>query len=212
MTTGEKIRQARKEAGLSQLKLGLAVDTYVQTISKIENDRFCPNHNKLMQIAKALNKPPEYFGWEHVDPKDVNLDELTPGQIVKLHRTHENMSLQGLANLTGTYVHVIRDWESDIKIPKNEIIRKAAAHFELDPIQIGHPKPPDLNDPIYDERPDLLIRCARMYKGLTHKALGDKLGVTKQAVSQWEHELVQITPETAKRLAIELDIPVEMIS
>jgi DNA-binding XRE family transcriptional regulator len=37
-----------------------------------------------------------------------------------------------------------------------------------------------------DSKPTNVIRAARQRKGLTQQQLGDKLGYTKQSVSDWE--------------------------
>ena len=211
MTTGQKIRKARTDAGLSQQQLGHVIGMYVQTVSKIENDRFCPNHDTLMRIAMATGKPPEFFGWQHADPETANLTELTPGQIVTLYRTHGNITQKQLAELVGTYGYVIREWESGVKLPKNDVIEKVATYFGIDPSLIGHPERPDTGDSVYEARTDLLIKRARLSKGLTQTELAKRIGISKQNLNQWGTRPVKIPLELAGKLSTELDVPEDLL-
>ena len=211
MTTGQKIRKARLDAGLSQQQLGRSIGMYVQTVSKIENDRFCPNHGTLMRIAAATGKSPGFFGWQHADPETVDLTELAPGQVVTLYRTHKNITQKRLAELVDTHPYVIRDWESGIKLPKNDVIEKTATYFGIDPSLIGHPERPDMEDSIYEIRTDLLIRRARLNKGLTQTGLAERIGISRQNLNQWEARPVRIPLELVGKLSTELGVPEKLL-
>ena len=54
MTSGEKIRAARKSKGLSQQKLGEMVGISQQAINQIETNKTRPTLDTIRKIAKAL--------------------------------------------------------------------------------------------------------------------------------------------------------------
>lgn len=55
MTTGERIKLARKEAGLTQKELGKRLGITYQTVAQWENDLRNPKYDTLKRIADALN-------------------------------------------------------------------------------------------------------------------------------------------------------------
>lgn len=66
MTKGERIRQARIEAGISQVELAKKLNTTRQTISKYEKNIVTniPS-DRIEELCAALNTTPEYLmGWE----------------------------------------------------------------------------------------------------------------------------------------------------
>lgn len=56
-----RIKQARKDAGMSQRDLGSAIKVSDKTVSAWEVGRAEPSLNTLEDIAEALNKPVVYF-------------------------------------------------------------------------------------------------------------------------------------------------------
>jgi len=70
-TLGERIKQARKEAKLSQLQLGVALKVSDKTISGYESNRISPPIDKLQTIAELLKKPTTYF--LGVDERDYSI-------------------------------------------------------------------------------------------------------------------------------------------
>ena len=55
MTTGEKIKAARKKSGLTQKELGRRIGVAYQTLAQWENDLRKPKYATLQRIAAALN-------------------------------------------------------------------------------------------------------------------------------------------------------------
>lgn len=66
MTTGEKIRQLRRERGLSQMALAKAADVAPATVWNIEADRCRPRPQTIEKIARVLN---QQLGSESSAPK-----------------------------------------------------------------------------------------------------------------------------------------------
>jgi len=58
---GKKLKKARRERGMSQRSLGLALGLSDKTISSYESSRSYPNLEVLGKIAEILKKPLEYF-------------------------------------------------------------------------------------------------------------------------------------------------------
>ncbi|MCA9385112.1 helix-turn-helix transcriptional regulator [Candidatus Dojkabacteria bacterium] len=58
---GERIRDARQDAKLSQLQVAVALGVSDKTISGYESGRISPPINKLEKLADMLKKPVGYF-------------------------------------------------------------------------------------------------------------------------------------------------------
>lgn len=54
MTTGQRIKKVRKQAGMTQKALGEALGISYQTVAQWENDLRKPKQETLLKIAKAL--------------------------------------------------------------------------------------------------------------------------------------------------------------
>jgi transcriptional regulator with XRE-family HTH domain len=61
MTIGDRIREARLEAGLSQDDLSAKSGVTQANISKYERGEFIPQIPTLQKLAAALNKPISWF-------------------------------------------------------------------------------------------------------------------------------------------------------
>ena len=77
MSLGVKIKELRKEQGLSQGGLGHLAGIHEKLISKYENERIVPTADTLKKLAEALHISTDYLVFENV-PKDgkVELKDL----------------------------------------------------------------------------------------------------------------------------------------
>lgn len=66
LTLGERLRDARKAAGLTQEKLAQEADVTVSTIARLEHDRTEPSLGTLFALARVL---------------DVSVTALLPDQV-----------------------------------------------------------------------------------------------------------------------------------
>lgn len=93
MTTGQRIKLARKSAGLTQKELGQKLGITYQTVAQWENNLRNPKHETLMRIAEALDITIDYL-WGFTDSSDTRI--ATQGDIDKfdgeLVYTAENLS------------------------------------------------------------------------------------------------------------------------
>ena len=77
MTTGQRMKERRKEIGMSAEQLGDILCVSPATIYRYENgDIEKVPGDRLAIIAKALNISPMYLmGWEEKTPEEPQLDE-----------------------------------------------------------------------------------------------------------------------------------------
>ena len=57
MTLGERIKEAREDKGLSQIRLAVETNIGVASIQRYERDDLSPSVDKLIQISEALKVP-----------------------------------------------------------------------------------------------------------------------------------------------------------
>lgn len=60
----DRLRKARKQAGLSQAQLAAAVGVTRQTVCLIESGSYNPTLNLCIQICKTLGKTLDELFWE----------------------------------------------------------------------------------------------------------------------------------------------------
>lgn len=98
MTIGERIKQARKNAGLTQKKLGEKLGISYQTVAQWENNLRHPKLETLQKIAGALNISVEdLFGVDRENRTVTSADKLLlffddlnfDGQQKAIERVHE---------------------------------------------------------------------------------------------------------------------------
>jgi repressor LexA len=91
LSKGERIRELRKEKGITQSEMAKLLHTTKQTISKYEKGIVTniPS-DRVEEMARILETTPEYIlGWEQ--PKIEENNDLIVEVVVKM-RTDENFS------------------------------------------------------------------------------------------------------------------------
>ncbi|MBY7144952.1 helix-turn-helix transcriptional regulator [Virgibacillus sp. NKC19-3] len=71
MTFGEKIQQARKEAGISQEELSFQLHVSRQAISKWENDNGYPEIEKIIKMSEMFHVTLDYLLHDAEEPKET---------------------------------------------------------------------------------------------------------------------------------------------
>lgn len=74
LTVGERIRSARKRAGLSHDRLGEMVGTSRQHLIRLEKGIHQPRDGMLARIAEATGQPVSFFGL--AEEEDEEADQL----------------------------------------------------------------------------------------------------------------------------------------
>lgn len=79
---GNRIREARKDAGMTQAELGSHLELTQGMINKIETGQSAITLANLFKLAEVLNRPLAYF-------LGINVGELTAeeGEIVEIYRS-----------------------------------------------------------------------------------------------------------------------------
>lgn len=73
MTTGERIKAARKKAGMTQAELAAKLDVPFQSISQWERDVRNPKNETIEKIARALNTTPASIGGYYTSDELIDL-------------------------------------------------------------------------------------------------------------------------------------------
>lgn len=87
----EKIKQARKEAGLSQQELSEAIGIQQAQVSKWETGKAVPYTSTLAKISEATGKPVNWFTATEDMVLDLarDLPEKTLGALMKASHGHK---------------------------------------------------------------------------------------------------------------------------
>ena len=89
MSLGTKIKQLRKEQGLSQGELGKVAGIHEKLISKYEHERIIPTADTLKKISQALRISADYLIFENV-PKEGKV-ELKDLELFSMFKEVEDM-------------------------------------------------------------------------------------------------------------------------
>lgn len=114
MDLGDKIKELRKQKGMTQAELGLAVGVCYQSISDWEHKRYNPNYDNISELERVLGEPlrgcelvlpPSRVRKPSKDKKPVyeTNKPVDVGKIRALYRAH--WSIEEIAN----DVHVSAD-------------------------------------------------------------------------------------------------------
>lgn len=103
MSTGEKIKQARKEAGLTQKELGDKLGITYQQIGQYENGKRKPKLETLQRIADALEiemlslLTKEYITQTDITQKDFHdwIDTLGETKSDRINELFDNLNEEG---------------------------------------------------------------------------------------------------------------------
>jgi transcriptional regulator with XRE-family HTH domain len=99
---GPKVRNLRKQAGLSLQQLADQSDVSAAAIHKIEQSGMVPTITTLLKVAGALGRPVAYF----VDEEDVHADPTvhTPdGEHRPIYTSHTGIDLAGISGTYGRF-------------------------------------------------------------------------------------------------------------
>lgn len=89
MPLGTKIKEIRKEQGLSQGELGKLSGIHEKLVSKYENERISPTADTLRKIAQALHVSADYLIFDNV-PKEGKV-ELSDLELFSMFKEVEHM-------------------------------------------------------------------------------------------------------------------------
>ncbi len=124
---GDRVRQARMEANITQEQLAKITYSHLNTIGKIENGRVEPTITTLILIATALDKPITYFlplPYEH-RVTEGNLPDWMREAVIHMKRIlkHENQLLA--IGLTRTIADIEEKLDKEEELREIEELKKA---------------------------------------------------------------------------------------
>ncbi|MDE7296902.1 MAG: InlB B-repeat-containing protein [Clostridia bacterium] len=127
----ETIKNLRKTAKLSQVKLAEKLNVHAQTISKWERGISEPDISQMSELSAALNISLEkLFGCEegeHTFTGDFSAEKL--GEYISFLRTQINESQQQLAEVCSSSADAVSRWERGVTCPDVNSLIILAEHF-----------------------------------------------------------------------------------
>src|SRR5690625_4734572 len=97
---GERIRQARREAGLSGVALAKLIDKSQPYVSDLERGQRTPSLETLCGLAAALGRPLSYFFGEHeTGPKTKRAEVPTASPATEVRNVLAGLVAEQLTNI-----------------------------------------------------------------------------------------------------------------
>ncbi len=152
---GQKLRRARKDAGLTQDELAKAVGVATVTIQQYERNLREPKYRVLYKISEVLGLPgPSYF----LEPEDA---ERTPYPNVNAERARAGLTQEQLAAKLGVTRKTLYNWELT-GIPKDKLDLMAEI-FGVSPDYLLDQPGADTDEPAQEERPSILAEKEKQF-------------------------------------------------
>lgn len=137
---------------------------------------------------------------------------MTIGQVIFTLRRSRQLSLAELAEKSGVTSREIAVLEQGQRVsPKLSTLEKLAKGFGMKTSRLVEMMEGQSHLSVEEKRNAMQIseriKAARKKAGLTQKQLGEKMGISYQAVSQWENDLRNPKIETLRAIANALEVP-----
>lgn len=138
---------------------------------------------------------------------------MTIGQVIFTLRRSRQLSLTELAEKSGVTSREIAMLEQGQRVsPKLSTLEKLAKGFGMKTSRLVEMMEGQSHLSVEEKRNAMQIgeriKAARKKAGLTQKQLGEKMGISYQAVAQWENDLRNPKIETLRAIANALGVPV----
>ena len=91
MTIGERIKEQRIKAGLTQKQLGERIGVSGSAIGQFEKKDSMPNSKTLKKISEALNIPPSYLWGDFKTVKEAEEYDIYTGGLIGLESMLKNI-------------------------------------------------------------------------------------------------------------------------
>lgn len=174
MTLGKRIREFRKERGLTLKELANKIGISYSFLSAIERNIKKPSLTTIKQIADTLNIPITYLFSNESDGKQV-------GDKLKLIREGRSLSIEELAELTNISQEKLIKIENNEIQPDLDIIEILANTLDVTVRYFLEKSTTELK---VGER----IKKVREVRGMTVAELADKSNVSPGLISQIENQ------------------------
>ena len=137
---------------------------------------------------------------------------MTIGQVIFSLRRSRQLSLTELAEKSGVTSREIAMLEQGQRVsPKLSTLEKLAKGFGMKASRLVEMMEGQSHLSVEEKRNAMQIgeriKAARKKAGLTQKQLGGKMGISYQAVAQWENDLRNPKIESLRAIANALEVP-----
>ncbi len=183
---GQKIRESRKERGLSLIGLSQRTGISVSYLSEIERGAKKPSLKTIEKIAAALNVPKIQLLEIEGDEQSISL-----GEKLRLLRETRGKTLGKFAEEAGISVSYLSEIERGNVYPAVHTLKKMAERLEV-PLSSLVGKGGPLGSK---------LKVAREEQGLTQGELARAAGVSPGLIGQIEHGKVQPSLKTIEKLS-----------
>ena len=137
---GERIKELRKKAGLTQAQLAEKLNVTPQNISQYERGLKNPKIGTLNKIAKALGVPVT-----ELDPSIIPRPKFIPiGKRIESARIAQGVSVEELASRLGVPPEKVREYERGDAVPKKYTISLIAGKLGVEEITAFYPTSPEV--------------------------------------------------------------------
>lgn len=104
MTFGKRLRELRKEKGLTQKELGEKIGVGRTTISEYESGKIVPRQDGLVKLAEVLNVTVDYLTCNHEVREILPTIDMLPVKIKPDRRYNVNLKQQLARMIRNLYV------------------------------------------------------------------------------------------------------------
>ncbi|SDC82570.1 MULTISPECIES: helix-turn-helix domain-containing protein [unclassified Candidatus Frackibacter] len=187
MTLGKRIREFRKERGLTLKELSKKIGISYSFLSAIERNIKKPSLTTIKQIAETLNIPITYLF-------DNSPGGKTIGDKLKLIREGRSLSIAELAELTNIKEEELINLETNKSQPDLDTIEVLANTLD---VTVRYFLEKSTNELKVGQR----IKKIRQAQGMTVAKLADNSGVSSGLISQIENQQTLPSVDSLENIA-----------
>jgi transcriptional regulator with XRE-family HTH domain len=187
MTLGKRIREFRKERGLTLKELSKKIGISYSFLSAIERNIKKPSLTTIKQIAETLNIPITYLFSDESNGKKI-------GDKLKLIREGRSLSISELAELTDINEDKLKEIENNELQPDLDTIEILSNTLDVTVRYFLEKSTSELN---VGKR----IKKVRTNRGMTVASLAEKSGVSPGLISQIENQQTLPSVDSLEEIA-----------
>lgn len=175
----ERLKELRKQSGLTQQQLADIVGTTQQNIAFWETGRQRPKQPSLIKLANYFNVSIDYLlvGKAQAEEKS----SVFPERLKQL-RVEAKLTQQQMAEAFNIKQPTYAQWETGRTKPKGETLEKFADFFNVSTDYLLGKTQPKKELSVFPER----LRQLRIETDLTQQELAKNLNVSQQIIGLWE--------------------------
>ncbi|OAT86129.1 helix-turn-helix domain-containing protein [Desulfotomaculum copahuensis] len=190
---GQKIRDFRKERGITLTELARQLEISPSYLSAVEREIRKPSIPMLSKISEAINLPLNYLVGD--------ADDTVSGEKLRFMRESRGLSLDDLAEISEIPAATLEKFESGQAVPDLDDLKKLSEALN---VTIRY----FLEKADHTGSLGKRLRKTRQKQGLTIAALAQRAGVSSGLLSQIENGQTMPLLDTLEKFARVLNTPV----